>query len=459
MANASPPDPITPDAVARMEFDAARRGYDSNQVRGFLRQVAGELHATRQREVELARRLQGAQEAADQAPRPTLDDLDDDELTGLLSEKTTQVLDAARSAAADITERAKEKAARLVEAANEDAARQRNEAERTLRAARDQVSEVETKAERKARDLLQTAEGDVSRIRGEAEQVMGAARTQAAEIERDSDAKALATTSEADEQAARARAKSETMLTTARTDAKARLTETETRAAALLADAASMAARTRKEADDVLGVRSAEAQSAADAILAHAERQAAARIDAGGERGRELVDEADRTRERVLRELSSTRRIAHEQIEQLRIGRERLLQAYAVVRATADQATGDLDDSLGLAQEAAQKVVDRMGDDDDLDLAQLEASFAIEPMRDLAILAEDPLRAEADEDSTGEIPTADERASDQTRAPDQSRASEPRQASDAGVASANGSEPAVDLTEVDADTAEVDSVG
>src|SRR5687767_977995 len=113
MTNQQPEQPqaaqaeLHPDEVAQAEFSLVRRGYEPGEVKNLLTQVANTLHNSRTREVELARRLKAAQET-EAPPRPSIQDLDDDELTGLLGEKTTQVLQAARASASDIEQRARE---------------------------------------------------------------------------------------------------------------------------------------------------------------------------------------------------------------------------------------------------------------------------------------------------------------------------------------------------------------
>ena len=69
-------------------------------------------------------------------------------------------------------------------------------------------------------------------------------------------------------------------------------------------------------------------------------------------RSRAAVAGADRdgaaqtVRETVLKDLSTRRKKARQQIEQLNAGRERLLQAYDVVRNTVEEATTELSASV-----------------------------------------------------------------------------------------------------------------
>src|SRR5919198_1463926 len=69
---------------------------------------------------------------------------------------------------------------------------------------------------------------------------------------------------------------------------------------------------------------------------------AEAEIEAARSRGKEMVGEAQAVRERLLTDLARRRRIGQTQVEQLRAGRERLIEAYRVVRRTLDEVTEEL---------------------------------------------------------------------------------------------------------------------
>ena len=60
-------------------------------------------------------------------------------------------------------------------------------------------------------------------------------------------------------------------------------------------------------------------------------------------------------RERVLRDLAVRRKKARQQVEKLNAGRERLLQAYDVVRRTIDEATDELSTSLSDARTGGRR--------------------------------------------------------------------------------------------------------
>ena len=72
------------------------------------------------------------------------------------------------------------------------------------------------------------------------------------------------------------------------------------------------------------------------------------------------VEGAISTRERILEDLSRRRRVASVQIEQLRAGRERLLESYAVVRRTLEEVNDELNRADAEARAAADEVGRRM---------------------------------------------------------------------------------------------------
>jgi cell division septum initiation protein DivIVA len=163
-------------------------------------------------------------------------------------------------------------------------------------------------------------------------------------------------------------------------------TKAEENVARLLRDAQEQSNRMRQEAEAVLERKTAEAEEAAARIRSQAEEVLQqARIDAdadaeqGRERGREMVTEAQRVRERMLRDLVRRRKTLRQQIEQLNAGRERLIEAYAVVRQALDAATNELDIVLPEAKIAADKALQRAVESDgatlDEDMAMLSAEL------------------------------------------------------------------------------------
>jgi DivIVA domain-containing protein len=180
-------------------------------------------------------------------------------------------------------------------------------------------------------------------------------------------------------------------------------------AAALLQEASEEAARVRAEADAVLTRRTEEADAEAARIRAAAEEiRAAAAAAADGEvevarqRGREMVAEAQLVRERVLRDLARRRKLARQQLEQLRAGRDRLLEAYRVVRRTLDEATGELSVAMTEAKAAAESAGRRAAEAEEPGPEELEAELAaVRLSRGGGVMAGDT----GDEEPAG-VPTA-----------------------------------------------------
>src|SRR3954447_6317132 len=134
--------------------------------------------------------------------------------------------------------------------------------------------------------------------------------------------------------------------------------------------------RMKLQAEAILSSRVRDAAAEADTIVRQAKEDAerirvsataeAGRIvDEGRVRGREIVDEAQGVRERVLGDLMKRRRVAQVQIEQLRAGRERLLDAYRVVRRTLEDVTDELQradaEARGAAEAAGRRLAGEPG--------------------------------------------------------------------------------------------------
>lgn len=138
-----------------------------------------------------------------------------------------------------------------------------------------------------------------------------------------------------------------------------------------IAEARAEAERILQEAKDVMGRETQAAEEAANRILNGARSEAAEAVEkaqreaevirAKAEQERTLtVEGANATRERILDDLSRRRRVATVQIEQLRAGRERLIESYAVVRRTLEEAQHELSRADAEARTAAEEVGRRL---------------------------------------------------------------------------------------------------
>ncbi|MBA2609084.1 MAG: DivIVA domain-containing protein [Actinobacteria bacterium] len=236
---------LTSEAIEHIGFRLTLRGFDTTQVRDYLRRVAYHVRNLQAQTDDLTRRLSDAE---DRAENPVLDD---SKLAGALGEETARILRSAHEAAADIRGRAEEHVERVVQQARDDSQRLTNEAANILEVRR-------SAADAEAAEILRTAIDEAARVTAE------------------STAAAAATV--------------------------------------------------------------AEAQATAEAT----------------------IEQAKAERNEVLSDVRHRRRVANTQIEQLRAGRERLLQAYDVVRSTLDTVTAELGVADGQAKAAAEEVGRRM---------------------------------------------------------------------------------------------------
>jgi DivIVA domain-containing protein len=166
------------------------------------------------------------------------------------------------------------------------------ETTRLLRSAREAASDIRGKAEERAARLVHDAHEEAQRLRQEADEILGV-RTQEAE-----------------------------------SIAKGMLEEAEQRATDLM----------RVADERALEVR-ASAERYAEDLRARGERESASEIEGARERGRSLVEEASNLRQRVIDDLGRRRELLTGQLEELRTGRDELLDAYRIVKRTFLEAT------------------------------------------------------------------------------------------------------------------------
>jgi DivIVA domain-containing protein len=222
----------------------------------------------------------------------------------------------------------------------------------------------------------------------------------------------------------------------------------EQKVARLVKEAEEEAGRLRAEADTVLGRRVDEAEEVAagirraaeaDAEAARSKARAAAQaeIEAAKVQGRVLLTEAQALREKVLGDLSRRRKVALAQVEQLRAGRERLLDAYRVVRRTLDEVTAELSAAEAEARLAAESAGRKVAAEPDVTIDDLEAELAAGRAVDL------PSGGDGDDDGgagegggEGEGPVEDSSA-----VAEPAEATEPAQRADAAQAPADPDAP------------------
>jgi DivIVA domain-containing protein len=143
-------------------------------------------------------------------------------------------------------------------------------------------------------------------------------------------------------------------------DAERIMGEAEARAGEVRAEADAVLVRETQAAEETAGQLIGSARSEAVAIVDKAKADAEG-IRASAQQERALtLDGAISTRERILDDLSRRRRVASVQIEQLRAGRERLLESYGVVRRTLEEVNDELNRADAEARAAADEVGRRM---------------------------------------------------------------------------------------------------
>ena len=174
----SRPDPSSPASVRDANFPTARRGFDQQEVREFLRMVAAELARMQERERYLDQELR-AMRIHRAGPPP---ELDDETLARLLGEETTRILQAARESAAAMRSKAQEAADRMLREARDDAQHLREEAEseafrRRRDAEQDAAAELEM-AKQQGREMVEEARAYRERVLSELSRRRDLARQQ-----------------------------------------------------------------------------------------------------------------------------------------------------------------------------------------------------------------------------------------------------------------------------------------
>jgi DivIVA domain-containing protein len=166
---------------------------------------------------------------------------------------------------------------------------------------------------------------------------------------------------------ARAEDRAEQTVRDAQEQARVVRTDADTVMARRTEEAEEEAARIRSQVEASVEGLQAEAERALDTARTDAERIRLEAREAGGveveaarARGREMVDEALVVRSRILEDLARKRKASRVQLERLQAGRERLIDSYAIVQRTLDEATEELRTSLTSAKIAADDAARRV---------------------------------------------------------------------------------------------------
>ena len=131
----------------------------------------------------------------------------------------------------------------------------------------------------------------------------------------------------------------------------------------------------RAEALAAADTTRAEAIAAREETLAAAERDAEEVAEEGRQRGRDMVNEAQAVRERMLSDLARKRQTGRAQVEQLRAGRDRLLESLTIAQQSLDAAMKDLVDSVPEARAAAERAGLRVANEPTPTVETMEAEI------------------------------------------------------------------------------------
>ncbi|MHB1517847.1 MAG: DivIVA domain-containing protein [Acidimicrobiales bacterium] len=184
----------------------------------------------------------------------------------------------------------------------------------------------------------------------------------------------------ASEVLAKAEAETESMLTEARQEIDRRQAEADAMVEAMTTEAETSVRELRSRTDREVAEQLGSAHKEVDQLLDHAREQC-----------RDMIEEAQGLRSKVLADLSKRRRVLHAQIEQLRAGRERLAETIHDVRRSVDGIASELfaaeDNARQAAEEAGRQSLERPEDHSPTELA--------------AMLVEEPAAADREEMGAG----------------------------------------------------------
>jgi cell division septum initiation protein DivIVA len=185
-------DPLASQDIARRTFDVARRGYEQQEVRGFLHEVSALVERLVREANELRERAERAEARLGMVAQP-----DEAMLLEVLGEETTRVLTSAREAAAEIRSKAEASAERIIAEATSEATELRGgavrdsdalmaetkaESESILEAARTELERRSAEAQEAAAAILAEGEAQAQALRDEVQSVVDQAREEAESI-------------------------------------------------------------------------------------------------------------------------------------------------------------------------------------------------------------------------------------------------------------------------------------
>ncbi len=165
------------------------------------------------------------------------------------------------------------------------------------------------------------------------------------------------------------------------------------------------ATRVLQSASDAAQVQIERAEAEHARIVGEAETAAAAIAEEGRERGRNMVVEAQAFRERILVDLARKRHEHRVEVEQLRVTRDRLLEALGIFRQGLDGWIEELVQAEPRAVAAAEQAGQRVAAQPESTVAELEAEISTARLTGMAPDAESGEEAPATDEAAAEGPT------------------------------------------------------
>ncbi|MCX6510721.1 MAG: DivIVA domain-containing protein [Actinobacteria bacterium] len=151
--------PIDPDRILDKTFATVKKGVDPVEVQRYLLKISNQLKTSQTRVAELERQVeQSRRQSAEHDP------IDPSNLTKLLGEETTRVLDAAQSAAAEIRAKAEENVARLLRDSREETIRLREETDALVARRREEAEQIAEEIRENAAAQRESAEAEAAAI-------------------------------------------------------------------------------------------------------------------------------------------------------------------------------------------------------------------------------------------------------------------------------------------------------
>ena len=151
--------PIDPDRILDKTFATVKKGVDPVEVQRYLLKISNQLKASQARVADLERQVeQSRRQNAEHDP------IDPSNLTKLLGEETTRVLDAAQSAAAEIRAKAEENVARLLRGSREETIRLREETDALVARRREEAEHIAEEIRENAAAQRESAETEAAAI-------------------------------------------------------------------------------------------------------------------------------------------------------------------------------------------------------------------------------------------------------------------------------------------------------